>query len=180
MSFSGRLELEDSIRRSADWRIRVGGVDERNRQTPGGIMCRALHAGLLERMLEHAIQVPREVNCDVAFARDNEEDRYLVELELVCADLEIARAVEPFDRGLLFGRPAPGFSNPDGSRVASMAPADHKRVERAVRAHTGHLAPQFEAYHWNKLSPGLKIVGLLLLWFGKSLRFRFVCGPTRL
>ena len=154
MSFADRLEFEDTIRRSADWRIRVDGVDEDNRPITVGPMRRALQAARIERMLEHSVQVPPGVHCDVAFVRDNEEARYLVELDLACADVEIARRVEPFDRGLLFGRPAPGFSNADRSRVSSMAPADHRRVERAARAHTGHLVPHFEAYQWNKLAPG--------------------------
>ena len=154
MSYSGRLETEDNVRRSDDWRSRVDGANDQEGNVTVGPMRRALRAERLDRMLEHTVEVPRGLSCDVAFLRDKEEARYLIELGLVCSDPEVARNVEPFDRGLLFGRPAPGFSNPDGSRVSSMAPADHRRVERAVRAHTGHLAPHYEAYQWNKLTPG--------------------------
>ena len=154
MSFSNLLEFEDSVRRSNDWRERVQGLGNRGQQATAGPMRRALHDTRLERILEHTVEVPRGVLCDVSFLRDREEARYLVELDLVCYNEEVAKSVEPFDRGLLFGRPAPGFSNPDGSRVSTMAPADHWRVERAVCAHTGHLAPHFEAYNWQKIAPG--------------------------
>ena len=156
MSFSSRLELEDSVRHSADWRERVEGVNGRSQPSAAGGMRRALHASRLERILDHTAQVPHGIGCDEALLKYKEEARYLIELELVCSDAEIARSVEPFDRGLLFGRPGPGFSNLDGSRVSTMAPADHRRVERALRAHTGHLAPHYEAYHWNKFTRGTK------------------------
>ena len=129
MSFSDHLEREDAIRRNVNWRERVESVNCHDLQSAAGPMRRALRDARLERVLEHPVGVSREVECDRALLRDKEEASYLLELGLVCKDAEVARSVDPFDRGLLFWRPAPVFANTDRSRLSSIATADQRRVE---------------------------------------------------
>ena len=70
MSFSGRLEREYAVRRRADWRERVEGVQNDGQQSAAGTIRRALRVSRLKRILDHTLEFPHGVSCDVALLMD--------------------------------------------------------------------------------------------------------------